>query len=63
MSTGTVSTQTQTAIAPVTGEAAERASLFHRVWPIALVILGFVINVAWIGLLGYSLIMLVRATL
>jgi len=35
--------------------------LFQRVWPPAIIILGSVLTVAWIGLLGYGIVTLIKA--
>jgi len=52
-------TQTQTAIAS-TASAASNTGLFHRIWPIGVIILGFALNAAWVVLLGYGLLSLIR---
>ncbi len=36
------------------------SSLFHRVWPTALLIVGFGATVAWTALLGYGLVELIE---
>jgi hypothetical protein len=33
-------------------------TLVNRVWPLAVLTLGLIMTVAWVGLLGYGLIML-----
>jgi hypothetical protein len=33
-------------------------TLFNRVWPLAVLTVGLIMTVAWVGLLGYGLIML-----
>ena len=38
--------------APVTSSV----SLFDRIWPAAIIILGLVVNIAWVALLGYGLV-------
>jgi uncharacterized protein (DUF697 family) len=53
--------QTQTAIASVTGEGIKTPSLFQRIWPTAVIIFGLAITAAWIGLLGFSLIWIIKA--
>ncbi len=35
-------------------------SLFHRVWPMALLIVGLGATVAWTALLGYGLVALIE---
>ena len=48
-------TQTHTTLvstAPVTSST----SLFERIWPAAIIILGLVLNIAWVALLGYGLV-------
>jgi hypothetical protein len=40
-----------------------RSSLFQRVWPPALLVLGAAASVAWTALLGYGLVTLVRLAL
>ena len=48
-------TQTHTTLvstAPVTSVT----TLFGRIWPAAIIILGLVLNVAWVALLGYGLV-------
>jgi hypothetical protein len=32
------------------------AALFHRIWPAAVIVLGLVLNLAWIVMLGYGLV-------
>ena len=34
---------------------APSASLLHRIWPITIIAIGFVLSVGWTGLLGYGL--------
>lgn len=41
--------------APVTSST----SLFDRIWPVAIIILGLVLNVAWVALLGYGVVSLI----
>lgn len=52
-------TQTQTAIAPI-ASTTTNTSPFHRIWPISVIILGLVLNAAWVALLGYGLLTLIR---
>ena len=52
-------THTQTAIAP-TARAASNETLFQRVWPAAFVVFALAVNVAWIALLGYGVVSLVK---
>jgi len=54
--------QTQTAIAPTAAETTHN-SLFHRIWPAAIIIFGLALNVAWMALLGYGLVRIIIATL
>jgi hypothetical protein len=51
--------QTQTAIAP-TASTASNTGPFHRIWPIGVIILGLGLNAAWVALLGYGLLSLIR---
>jgi hypothetical protein len=37
----------------------EPISLFHRIWPVAGLVAAFVVNVAWMGFLGYGFFKLV----
>jgi hypothetical protein len=30
-------------------------AFFHRVWPAAVIVLGLVLNLAWMAMLGYGL--------
>jgi hypothetical protein len=50
---------TQTTIAPA-GSVASDTNLFHRIWPAAVIILGLLLNAAWVILLGYGLLSLIR---
>ena len=52
--------QTETAIAP-TASAKTNISLFHRNWPAAVIILGLALNAAWVALLGYGLVSIIKA--
>jgi len=52
-------TQVQPAISS-TAYAASNSGLFHRIWPAGVIILGFVLNAAWVLLLGYGLLSLIR---
>jgi hypothetical protein len=40
-----------------------RSSLFQRIWPAAVLVLGAAASLAWTALLGYGLITLVRLAL
>ena len=51
--------QTRTWFAPATQKAATD-KLFPRVWPAAIIALGFVLTVVWVALLGYGVISLIR---
>jgi hypothetical protein len=44
-------------------EPAYNTALFHRVWPVALVIVGLSITVIWTALLGFGLVELVEIAL
>jgi hypothetical protein len=33
-------------------------TLLNRVWPLAVLTVGLIMTVAWVGLLGYGLVML-----
>ena len=48
--------QTQTAIAPT----AALGMLFHRIWPWAAIIFALGINVAWVALLGYGFVNIIK---
>jgi hypothetical protein len=50
--------QTQTTIAP-TAPVARNTTLFHQIWPAAIIIFGLGVNVAWVALLGYGLVSLI----
>jgi len=54
-----VNTHSQSAIARA-ARAASKETLFQRVWPAAFVIFALGVNAAWMALLGYGLISLVR---
>jgi hypothetical protein len=47
---------TAVATIPIVVPAAASASLFQRVWPPAILMIGMTITVAWTALLGYALI-------
>jgi hypothetical protein len=51
--------QTESWFAPVTQKAAND-KLFPRIWPAAIITFGFVLTVAWVALLGYGIISLIR---
>jgi hypothetical protein len=51
--------QTRTGLAPVT-EKATTDKLFPRVWPAAIITLGFILTTVWVALLGYGVINLIR---
>jgi len=53
--------QAQTAIASAPSVGIKTPSLFQRIWPATVVIFGLAITVAWIGLLGFSLIWIIKA--
>jgi hypothetical protein len=48
--------QTQTAIAPT----ATLGMLFHRIWPWAAIIFALGVNVAWVALLGYGFVNIIK---
>jgi acetate kinase len=48
--------RTQTTIAPTTAFD----TLFHQMWPWAAIIFALGINVAWVGLLGYGLVSIIK---
>ena len=49
--------QTKTALAIVPfAPVPSSATLFHRIWPPAVLALGMVLTVAWTALLGYGLV-------
>jgi hypothetical protein len=35
-------------------------SLFHRIWPLAGLVAAIIVNLAWVGFLGYGLFKLVK---
>jgi len=51
--------QTQTAIAP-TAQATHTNTLFHRIWPPAIIMFGLGLTAAWMALLGYGLVSLIK---
>ena len=59
---GSLMTQTETSVAS-SASAASATALFDRIWPAGVVFLGFVLNAAWIALLGYGLVSLVSFAL
>ena len=54
--------QTQTEIAPTALEA-ENDTRVNRIWPAAIICFGLGINVAWVALLGYWLVRLIKIAL
>ena len=50
---------TQTAIAP-SAQATQTNRLFDRIWPPAIIIFGLGLTAAWIALLGYELVSLIK---
>ena len=54
-----VNTHSQLAVAR-TARAASKETLFQRFWPAAFVALALAVNVAWIALLGYGVVSLVK---
>jgi hypothetical protein len=55
-----VDMQTETSTAPTAIAATTNSSLIDRIWPAAIIILGLVVNVAWVALLGYGLVSLIK---
>lgn len=53
---------TQAAIARAI-PTAENATLFHRIWPAAVVLFGFGLNAAWVALLGYGIVSILKLAL
>jgi predicted phage tail protein len=51
--------QTETTIAPP-ASAASKTGLFHRIWPAGVIILAFILTAAWVSLLAYGLLSLIR---
>jgi len=49
--------QIQTTIAP---PAASNTGFFHRFWPAGVIILGVILNAAWVVILAYGLLSLIR---
>ncbi len=54
-----VDTHSRSAIAP-SARATSNETLFQRIWPKAFVAFALAVNCAWIALLGYGLVSLVR---
>ena len=52
--------QIQTAVAQTVLAPATADQLIHRIWPPAMIALGLGLTAAWIGLLGYGLVLLVE---
>ena len=55
--------QTQTAIAPISLTAPAAGTLFHQIWPPAVIACGLGLTGAWAGLLGYGLVSLIALAL
>jgi len=52
-----------TPIPPLTSEPTfipEAISLFHRIWPVAALAVAVIVNLAWMGFLGYRFFKLVE---
>ncbi len=47
--------QTHATLVP-TAPVTSSTSLFGRIWPTAVIILGLTLNIAWLALLGYGLV-------
>jgi len=45
----------------VDSEPISLSLLFQRFWPPAIIIVGSVLTLAWIGVLGYGIVTLIRA--
>lgn len=52
--------QIQTAVAQTVLAPATAGQLIRRIWPAAMIALGLGLTAAWIGLLGYGLVLLVE---
>jgi len=53
--------QTQTAVEPkLTAAAAPTTTLVDRAWPAAVISLAFLLNAAWVALLGYGFVRLIE---
>jgi hypothetical protein len=54
--------QSQTSIAPTAPTPSAKARL-RRTWPLALVVIGLGLTLAWLSIVGYGLIKLVQLTM
>jgi hypothetical protein len=52
----TMRTKTALAIVPFATQVPSSATLFHRIWPPAVLVIGLVLTLAWTALLGYGLV-------
>jgi hypothetical protein len=61
-----MSAQTQVVVAPVPTRSSdlpfisEPISPFHKMWPVAGLVVAMIVNVAWMGFLGYGFFKLVE---
>jgi hypothetical protein len=49
-------TEPELVIVPVAASVPSSATLFHRIWAPAVLIIGLVVSLAWTALLGYGLV-------
>ena len=52
----TMQTKTALAIMPFATQVPRSATLFHRIWPPAVLVIGIVLTLAWSAFLGYGLV-------
>jgi hypothetical protein len=52
----TMQTKTALAIGAFAAPVPSSATLFHRIWPPAILVVGIVLTLAWTALLGYGLV-------
>jgi hypothetical protein len=52
----TMQTKTALAIVPFPAPVPSSATLFHRIWPPAVLVLGMVLTLTWSAFLGYGLV-------
>ena len=45
---------------PLTSDPLQSISVFHRVWPVAGLTAAIIVNLAWVGFLGYGFFKLVE---
>jgi hypothetical protein len=52
----TMRTKAALAIVPLATQVPSSATLFHRIWPPTVLVIGLVLTLAWTALLGYGLV-------